>query len=76
MLFSFWSVGAAFPLLLTLVENGGAFTTKGVPALCSAAYSDAAPVLSSVLPVILHCALPKVFQSSFHSLSPCLKLLG
>lgn len=50
--------------------------TKGVSALCSEAYSDTSPVLSSVLPVILHYALPKVSQSSFHSLSPCLRLLG
>lgn len=80
--FSFWSGGAAFPFLVTLVENGGVFSehcpraTKGVSALCSDAYSDTAPVLSSVLAVILHCAFPKVFQSSFNSLSPCLKSLG
>lgn len=80
--FSFWSGGAAFPFLVTLVENGVVFSehcpraTKGVSALCSDAYSDTAPVLSSVLAVILHCAFPKVFQSSCNSLSLCLKSLG
>lgn len=79
--FFFWSVGPAFSFLVTLVENGVAFiencprATKGVSALCSDMYFDTAPVLSSILAVILHCAFPKVFQSSFNSLSPRLKSL-